>query len=325
MGVAARAGGVGSTRASAVRDAVVALSEQALDPADLLHEVEARVRAVVPYDAGTWWTVDPETLLTTELGCGAGRADPAEAFTSADYDVFDRLDRGGLDAVAAEDAVHVLARSGNATWATARFSRSGAFTQPEVDYLSSVARYVGAGVREYLSLASWTAGHSVVPGVLIVAEDGRVDDATPEMAGWLARLGAEARGVLPLSLRGLVRQTLDQRVGDAPLRPAKVRIRLSEGDWVVARATRFTADATRTAVLMKSATRSDVGSLFLAVHGLTAREREITELLVAGADPGEVAACLHLSIHTVRSHVKTIFSKVGVGSRAELTASLTAR
>jgi DNA-binding CsgD family transcriptional regulator len=328
MRLAARPGGVGGSRASAVRDAVVALSEQALDPADLLHAVEARVRAVVPYDAGAWWTVDPETLLPTHLGGSADRPYPTETFSSIDYDLFDHLDRSGLDAAAEEDVVHVLARSGNATWATARFSRaptSGGFTQPEVDYLCSVARLIGAGVREYLSQASWRPGHSVVPGVLIVAEDGRVDDATPEMAGWLARLGAEARGVLPLSLRGLVRQTLDERVGDAPLRPAKVRIRLSEGDWVVARATRFTADATRTAVLMKAATRSDVGSLFLAVHGLTPREREITELLVAGADPGEVAACLHLSIHTVRSHVKTIFAKVGVGSRAELTASLTSR
>jgi DNA-binding CsgD family transcriptional regulator len=328
MRVAARASGVGGSRASAVRDAVIALSEQALDPADMLHQIEARVRAVVPYDAGAWWTVDPETLLPTQVGGGANRPDPAETFTCLDYDVFDQLDRSGLDAVAGEDALHVLARSGNATWAAARFARdigAGGFAQPEVDYLSSVARFIGAGVREYLSQASWRAGHSVVPGVLIVAEDGRVDDATPEMAGWLARLGAEARGVLPLSLRSLVRQTLDQRVGEAPLRPAKVRIRLAEGDWVVARATRFTADATRTAVLMKSATRSDVGSLFLAVHGLTPREREITELLLAGADPGEVATCLHLSIHTVRSHVKTIFAKVGVGSRAELTASLTAR
>jgi DNA-binding CsgD family transcriptional regulator len=328
MRLAARPGGVGSSRASAVRDAVVALSQQALDPADLVHEVEGRVRAVVPYDAGAWWTVDPETLLPTQLGGGANRPDPPDIFSGADYDIFDDLDRSALDAAAGEDAVHVLSRSGNATWATARFSRTpgaGGFTQPEVDYLCSVARYVGAGVREYLSQAEWRPGHSVVPGVLIVAGDGRVDDATPEMTGWLARLGAEARGTLPVSLRGLVRQTLDQRVGEVPLRPAKVRIRLPEGDWVVARATRFTADATRTAVLMKSATRSDVGSLFLAVHGLTPREREITELLVAGAEPGEVAACLHLSIHTVRSHVKTIFAKVGVGSRAELTASLTSR
>jgi DNA-binding CsgD family transcriptional regulator len=328
MGLAARAGGVGGSRAAAVRDAVAALSEQALDPADLLRAAETRVRAVVPYDAGAWWTVDPETLLPTQLGGSAVESGLAEAFASADYDVYDQLDRSGLDAVATDDSLHVLARSGNATWATARFSRvagSGGFTTSEVGYLGSVARLIGAGVREYLSQAPWLPGHSVVPGVLIVAEDGSVHDATPEMAGWLARLGAEQRDVLPVSLRGLVRQTLEQRVGEAPLRPAKVRIRLTDGDWVVARAMRFTADARRTAVMMKAATRSDVGTLFLAVHGLTPREREITELLVAGADPGEVARVLHLSIHTVRSHVKTIFAKVGVGSRAELTASLTSR
>jgi DNA-binding CsgD family transcriptional regulator len=328
MRTARRARGVGGSQASAVRDVVVALSEQALDPAELLDEVEGRIRKVVPYDTGAWWTVDPETLLPTQFGGSTARAQPAETFSGVDYDVFERLDRRGLDAAAEADAVHVLSRSGNATWATARFARasgSGGFTQPEVDYLSSVARYIGAGVREYLSQADWRAGHSVVPGVLIVAADGSVDDATPEMAGWLARLGAEARGFLPVSLRGLVRQTLDRRVGEAPLRPAKVRIRLPEGDWVVARATRFTADSTRTAVMMKSATRSDMGSLFVAVHGLTPREREVTELLVAGADPGEVASSLHLSIHTVRSHAKTIFAKVGVGSRAELTASLTSR
>ncbi|MDX6474551.1 MAG: hypothetical protein QOH95_62, partial [Gaiellaceae bacterium] len=328
MSLAARPSGVGGSRASAVRDAVAALSEQGLDPTALLGEAEARIRAVVPYDAGAWWTVDPETLLPTHLGGSINTPYPDESFSSADYDVFDRLDRSGLDAVAEEDGTYVLARSGNATWAAARLTRAcypAGFTQPELDYLCSVARFIGAGVREYLCQAMWRSGHSVVPGVLIVAEDGRVDDATPEMAGWLARLGAEERGVLPVSLRGLVRQTLEQRVGEAPLRPAKVRIRLPEGDWVVARATRFTADETRTAVMMKAATRSDVGTLFLAVHGLTPREREITELLVAGADPHEVAACLHLSIHTVRSHVKTIFAKVGVGSRAELTASLTSR
>jgi DNA-binding CsgD family transcriptional regulator len=326
MSPAVRPHGVGGSRASAVRDAVAALSEQALDPADLLHQAEARIRAVVPYDAGAWWTVDPETLLPTHLGGRTDRPDPGETFASTDYDVFEGLDRSGLDAVAEGDTVHLLSRSGNATWAAARLTRVSeprGFTQAELDYLSSIARFIGAGVREHLSQAIWRPGHSVVPGVLIVAEGGRVDDATPEMAGWLARLGAEERGALPASLRGLVRQTLDNRVGVAPLRPAKVRIRLLEGDWVVARATRFTADRTRIAVMMKAATRSDVGSLFLAVHGLTPREREITDLLVAGADPNEVAVSLHLSIHTVRSHVKTIFAKVGVGSRAELTASLT--
>ena len=48
-------------------------------------------------------------------------------------------------------------------------------------------------------------------------------------------------------------------------------------------------------------------------------------LLIGGADPPDVAAQLNLSVHTVRSHVKSVFVKVGVSSRAELTAALAAR
>jgi DNA-binding CsgD family transcriptional regulator len=73
---------------------------------------------------------------------------------------------------------------------------------------------------------------------------------------------------------------------------------------------------------MKAATRADMRGLLLAVHGLTPREREVTELLIAGADPHDVAGQLNLSVHTIRSHVKTIFVKLGVSSRAELTAAL---
>ncbi len=54
---------VAGTRASAARDAIAALSEHGLDPAELLHEVESRIRSIVPCDTGAWWTTDPETLL----------------------------------------------------------------------------------------------------------------------------------------------------------------------------------------------------------------------------------------------------------------------
>jgi len=326
MGTAQPSRSVGGSRALAARDAIAALSAQALHPAELLHEAEGRVQAVVPYDIGAWWTVDPESLLATDLG-ESDRRFPAEAVVSSvDFDVFDSLDRDGREGRADSAVLHLLARSGDATWATARFSREPerpGFTQVEVNYLSSVARYIGAGVREYLSQMDWQPGHSVVPGVLTVNADERIGDATQEAADWLARLGAGA--ALPPPLRGLVRQTRDDRVGAAPLRAAKVRIRLPEGSWVVARAAKFTGDDTQTAVQMKAATRADMRGLFLAVYGLTPREREVTEMLIGGADPPDVAAQLNLSVHTVRSHIKSVFTKVGVSSRAELTAALAAR
>ena len=98
MSAAAQPSNVGGARASAVRDAVEALAGQALHPAELLREVERRIAAVVPYDSGAWWTVDPESLLATELGETDQPFCSSTVFSSADFDVFDRLDRSGRDA-----------------------------------------------------------------------------------------------------------------------------------------------------------------------------------------------------------------------------------
>ena len=51
--------------------------------------------------------------------------------------------------------------------------------------------------------------------------------------------------------------------------------------------------------------------------GLTARERELLELLARGLDNHQIAAHLELSEKTVRNHVSNVFAKLGVESRAQ--------
>lgn len=51
---------------------------------------------------------------------------------------------------------------------------------------------------------------------------------------------------------------------------------------------------------------------------LTRREAEILELLQAGRSNGEIAQELHVSIETVRTHVRRVLRKLGVRSRREL-------
>lgn len=316
---------VAGTRATATRDAIAALSEHGLDPAELLHEVEYRMRAIVPYDTGAWWTTDPETLLPTVLGVSEPPSYSGDLFSPADYDVFNRLDQTSRDTALKPLTLHVLSRSGYATWAAGRFTRAPdqpEFTKAEADYLAAVGRYVGAGVREYLSQTPWSDGPSRVPGVIVVSADEHIVDVTPEADTWLSRLPAHEPGLLPASLRGLVRQNRAQRVGRSPLRPSKVRIRMPEGDWVIARATSFTIDQSRSAALVRAATRADMKAVTLALHSLTARERQISELLIAGLDPRDVSEQLNISIHTVRGYVKAVFAKFGVSSRGELTAYL---
>ena len=44
--------------------------------------------------------------------------------------------------------------------------------------------------------------------------------------------------------------------------------------------------------------------------------------LARGLGTAEIAKDLHLSAHTVRDHVKSVFGKLGVSSRGELVAKL---
>ena len=53
---------------------------------------------------------------------------------------------------------------------------------------------------------------------------------------------------------------------------------------------------------------------------LTAREREILQVVAEGLDNHEIAARLDISEKTVRNHVSTIFSKLQLRSRAQAVA-----
>ena len=53
---------------------------------------------------------------------------------------------------------------------------------------------------------------------------------------------------------------------------------------------------------------------------LTPREREVLELLAAGARNGEIAARLYVTLDTVKKHVGHIFGKLGVSNRTQAVA-----
>ena len=51
---------------------------------------------------------------------------------------------------------------------------------------------------------------------------------------------------------------------------------------------------------------------------VSCRESEIIDALVRGLTAREVAQRLHISFHTVRTHVRNIYKRLGLSNRIEL-------
>lgn len=68
----------------------------------------------------------------------------------------------------------------------------------------------------------------------------------------------------------------------------------------------------------------DVGSPAQA-QGLTAREREVMELIAEGLSNRAIASRLYIAEKTVKNHINHLYSKLGVTSRAQAIALWRAR
>ena len=112
-------------------------------------------------------------------------------------------------------------------------------------------------------------------------------------------------GVIRAGARGYVTKTIS---GDEL---ADAVIRVAEGDAVFSpRLAGFVLDAFRAGERVHSDTELDE---------LTAREREVLQLIARGYRYKEIAARLHLSVKTVESHVSSVLRKLQLSSRHELT------
>lgn len=106
---------------------------------------------------------------------------------------------------------------------------------------------------------------------------------------------------------------------------ARARVRDRAGRWLVCHASCLReADGGpgASAVVIEPAKTSEIVPLIVDAYELTDRETEVTQYIARGLPTGEIAAQLHLSPHTVRDHIKSVFEKVGASSRGELVGKL---
>lgn len=233
------------------------------------------------------------------------------------------------------DEIRSVFRSNGTAWGAAslgRFEGRPPYSSAELGFLTGIGEHIANGLRLALLREAPTADdeHPAVPGLLVLDEHEQIASLTPEAQLWIAQIPADgnADADLPAAIYFIARQARALASNEYEgLRSAQARIRLRDGSWLLVRGTTLLSPhggPRQSAVFLEPASAAQLAPLLVAVHELSAREREVTEQLLHGLTIEEIATKLFISRHTVRDHTKAIFGKFDVRSRPELTAKLAA-
>ncbi|MFB9279538.1 LuxR C-terminal-related transcriptional regulator [Cohnella cellulosilytica] len=212
------------------------------------------------------------------------------------------------------------------------------FTEEELVLLTSLVPTIASALRRTsLALSDAAEEPGLEPGVLVVVSDGvhlAELSATDAAARWLAAL-REAEGIgagiLPRPIRAVCTRALAGETGTgkelANGKAARTCVRLSGGSYVTIRADKLVgqASALQLAVVFELAQPADRLPLIAEAYGLSEREKQLLGTVVRGLSTREISRELHISVHTVQDHLKSIFAKTGVSSRRELIWRLFSR
>lgn len=335
------------TAREAVRD-VEEICRLDLKPKVLRRRVGERLGQLMTASAWGFATVDPKTLLLCDEVSAGLSAESALASLHNEYltdDVmkFSTLARSPVvagtlsTATGGEperssryrtvlpliDARHELRASlvvSGRCWGAIGIYRSGAepdFSAVDVAVLQRLSAPLGAALRRSARHAAAAVGHEST-GVILLDQRLRLVSHNAAAEQWLDEL-VTFPGRLPVAV-------LDVAVrGQDTALPARGRVRGRSGRWLSVQASTLSggdADGPAIAVTIHPASSTEVAELLHLSYDLTAREREVAALVVAGMSSRAIAAELHITANTVQDHLKGIFTKTGVRSRRELAATI---
>jgi DNA-binding CsgD family transcriptional regulator len=348
---------------AAAEAAITRLSLQGLPALEFLERAAAPLRQVVPYRAGCWKLVDPQTLLWTGFGLEdggtgtlaaarwrfidnellvpdygkdadlAGRRLPVstlhrethgEPGRSARYRMMHRTLGLGAELRAAF-------RTGGTCWGISALLRGEDepdFSDKEIAFIARIGAHLGHGLRDALLREQAAAGMPArAPGVIVLGRDGAVRSLTDQASFWLEQFPPDHQAALelPVAVHAVARRAFAAQ-GLRPAGPSTAHVRLTSGRWLAIQAASLRSDddpgQDSVAVTLVPASAVELEPLRLAMYDLTARERDVVKLLARGASNDAIARALWISRHTVKDHVKAVYAKLQVTSRAELSAKL---
>ncbi len=213
-----------------------------------------------------------------------------------------------------------------------RDSCAGFFSADDAGFVAEVAPILATRLRDGLRtrLGGGDAAprdDPAEPGTIIVDEDLSVVAMTPAAGDWIDRLGLmKANDTEPLPgffYSVATRVALSRERGAEPPPCARARLQAADGRWTVVRVAPLVSAAGGYVITLEAAPSQDLAPLLMRAWSLTAREREVAQLMIDGLSIEDIAQALFISVHTVRDHVKAIFGKTRVSRRQDLVAALT--
>jgi DNA-binding CsgD family transcriptional regulator len=339
-------------------DRIRRLSHSGLDVARFLDEASAALTLAVPngtdhLECPYWYTLDPESrLITSDYGGEGCDLDTSAVmrweYLEDDFNKYDEVIRhprgvqtlhevtGGepersriyreymaAEGLAQEMLVSLRARTGE-FWGIVRLNRAPGqpeFDSDDIEFMATVAPDLAEGVRRGLLVGEATDPDLPdAPGLLVLDADGEIDSLGPGADRWIAELsGRPLRGPLPASVASVASAALAGVRVNGSDRESTVRVRSVVGRWISVHGTVIRFDGTlKAAVIIQPAHHDRIAPLLMAIYGLTAREQELTRLVLRGASTARLATDLRITPHTVQQHLKSVFEKIGVHSRREL-------
>lgn len=339
-------------------DKVARLTGEDLDLVTLWRESTEVIAAVVPhFGSPCWYTLDPASLLITSHFNDDMPVFPPEWLANEYYgDDVHKL----VDVAHSRAGVSTLHEAtGGKPWTSERWQENvkfggdqellarlqttngevwgaiGLYREPDRPlfdaddkrFVSEVSHTLAAGARRALLMAEAREPDSLdAPGLVVLTETWDVESTTPGVERWLCDLpdGDWPNGRLPsavLAVAGRVRR--NGQHPDVADEIAVSRVRTNSGAWIVLYGAALTSNhSERVAVILEPAHPSRITPLLMSAYGLTAREQEVTRLVLRGTSTEEIAREIGISAHTVQQHLKNVFAKTGVRSRRDLVGKV---
>lgn len=149
------------------------------------------------------------------------------------------------------------------------------------------------------------------PGVLTLGESGDIVETSETAERWLDTLPAEQ--ILSILV------ALWARTRNSPLAQATV---VGSHGPITFHCYPLKGSMDETAVVVERSGPAALAEVIIAAHGLTPRETDVTRRVMHGLSTRLIASDLDMSEYTVQDHLRSVFSKFDVSSRAELMSAM---